>query len=187
MRVDVISAPPGWDEEALATLRASYAANMSYSEIAALIGKSRSAVAGKALRLGLKRDGAGVKTALSLGARSSPPIKQASIKQTVTKEPKPADSARRPTAKAAPDPVVGPVDAGAAAEAVLALARGQCRWPIGEPDRRGFTFCSATAGAGSAYCGDHHARAWRPVPKPDGVSRPARRLERWLERRVWAP
>ena len=48
---------------------------------------------------------------------------------------------------------------------VADLGDGQCRWPIGDPQRPDFHFCNGKATPGLPYCAQHNARAYVP-PKP---------------------
>ena len=41
------------------------------------------------------------------------------------------------------------------AEAVMALRRRSCRWPLGEPGEPGFRFCCAETVEGKSYCAVH--------------------------------
>jgi hypothetical protein len=45
------------------------------------------------------------------------------------------------------------------AQKVLALERGRCHWPLGDPKDRAFRFCGVLASAGSPYCAVHKCQA----------------------------
>lgn len=47
------------------------------------------------------------------------------------------------------------------------LARGDCRFPLGNPARRARRFCGHPARPGGPYCDAHHAIAYL-APTPDG-------------------
>lgn len=47
---------------------------------------------------------------------------------------------------------------------VVSVRRGQCRWPIGEPQDEDFCLCGRAAQRG-AYCGPHGAVAYRGVER----------------------
>jgi GcrA cell cycle regulator len=48
-------------------------------------------------------------------------------------------------------------------QAVIKLAQGQCRWPIGEPQSTGFRFCCVPVGVEQVYCPEHKAVAYLPT------------------------
>jgi GcrA cell cycle regulator len=51
---------------------------------------------------------------------------------------------------------------------VLDLEAGDCRWPIGDPQKPDFHFCNGKATPGLPYCAQHTARAYQPPRLPDG-------------------
>ncbi len=107
-------------------------------------GITRSAVLGKVHRLGLSLD----------------------------REASPAPMTARPAARSSPAPVRPPAAILEPAVAVvrerrgratiLTVRKGDCRWPIGDPDDARFSLCGCPATRG-AFCDVHAARAYRPV------------------------
>ncbi|MEQ3744635.1 MAG: GcrA family cell cycle regulator [Henriciella sp.] len=47
------------------------------------------------------------------------------------------------------------------AAAVYSLRESNCKWPIGEPGKKGFHFCGERSLEGSPYCSDHKQEALR--------------------------
>ncbi len=47
---------------------------------------------------------------------------------------------------------------------LLDLTQHTCRWPIGDPRDADFHFCGAKPQEGSSYCSEHHAEAYTGVP-----------------------
>lgn len=47
------------------------------------------------------------------------------------------------------------------AAAVYALRESNCKWPIGEPGKKGFHFCGERKQEGSPYCSHHKQEALR--------------------------
>jgi GcrA cell cycle regulator len=143
-----------WTEERVALLQRLWGQGYSASQIASqLEGVSRNAVIGKIHRLG---------------------------KQTGPKAPRPrrpfaATTARRRSAsevRRAP----APADWGAPPRhrSVFAEAPGlatcttlkahMCRWPIGDPDDAGFSFCGQPAEGSRPYCQGHARLAYKRAP-----------------------
>lgn len=87
-------------------------------------------------------DAAIYEKALALAMRRKIPLKDALALIQPTPAPAPVASAQ-----AAPPP--GPREPVG------------CRWIDGDPKRPGWRYCQDQAQPGSAYCADHHARAWR--------------------------
>jgi GcrA cell cycle regulator len=135
-----------WTEEAIAKLRTLWAEGLSTAEIGRRLSISKNAVVGKAHRL-------------NLPARPSP------IRRTE------GQSATRPSApKRAQGPTLPPLSAsvGSPMPALRAIMPAQkstpraapCCWPIGEPGKPSFHFCSATAAVGKPYCEEHAGIAY---------------------------
>jgi hypothetical protein len=57
------------------------------------------------------------------------------------------------------------------AQKVLALERGRCHWPLGNPKHPSFRFCGR-ATVREPYCEAHHARAYL-LRRPMSEARPA--------------
>jgi GcrA cell cycle regulator len=46
------------------------------------------------------------------------------------------------------------------------LERGECKWPVGDPDTPEFFFCGGKAYETGPYCSAHHHRAFGYTPTP---------------------
>jgi len=111
----------------------------SLSVVAAALGTSRNAVAGKVHRL-------------KLASRPSPIIRGVG---------KPKPPVPEPPAPV-PEPVVTP-------PTVVRVARrggARCQWPFGDPGRPGFRFCGGPVAVGRPYCPEHVALAYVPTRTP---------------------
>jgi GcrA cell cycle regulator len=66
---------------------------------------------------------------------------------------------------------------------VLTLGAHMCKWPIGDPSSREFSFCGRRASEG-VYCGEHARVAYQPQIRKgasqDGASEVARSLRRYI-------
>jgi GcrA cell cycle regulator len=64
---------------------------------------------------------------------------------------------------------------------LLTLGSGMCKWPIGDTQDPGFTFCGASASEGP-YCAGHQARSRQAIPanRPRTGNELARSLRRYL-------
>ena len=65
---------------------------------------------------------------------------------------------------------------------VLTLGAHMCKWPIGDPSSRDFSFCGRRASEG-VYCGEHSRVAYQPQVKKstkDGATELARSLRRYI-------
>jgi GcrA cell cycle regulator len=166
-----------WDDATVTALKADWDAGFSCSQIAARIGNgcTRNAVIGKVHRIGLPGRAQPAprhrKTILKPGNRPIPP--------TVM----PLRRAIRPSVaplKRLPMSVyIWPVDPGdqprGAGEAVLSLRRGECHWPVGNPNDTDFHFCCRLISDDSrSYCEGHSRMAHAPAivaPKMVGTVR----------------
>jgi GcrA cell cycle regulator len=143
-----------WTEERIALLQKLWSQGYSASQIAnQLQGVTRNAVIGKIHRLGKRPDGDRPRP-----ARAAPP------------------AGRRPAAvearRAAPQPQQLPEwaarpfrRAALLEEPGLAtsttLEAHMCRWPIGDPDEAGFSFCGRSADGARPYCQGHSRLAYK--------------------------
>jgi GcrA cell cycle regulator len=62
---------------------------------------------------------------------------------------------------------------------VLTLGAHMCKWPIGDPSSREFSFCGRRASEG-VYCGEHARVAYQPQVKKNGTSELTRSLRRYI-------
>lgn len=135
-----------WTPDRVVRLRTLWKQGLSAAQVARDLqnGITRSAVLGKVHRLGLSLD----------------------------REALPAPPAVRPAVRYSPAPVrpaaaivqpVGAVERERPGRAtILTVRKGDCRWPIGDPDDVRFSLCGCPATRG-AFCDVHAARAYRPV------------------------
>jgi GcrA cell cycle regulator len=154
-----------WTEEAIATLRQLWAEGHSTAEIGRRMGISKNAVVGKAHRLNLAARPSPIRRvpgqapaprAPRLAPRPAMPRPMPML--PVVRAPlgeRPQPLAPRP-AQAPPQPRPAP----------LRLGNSTCCWPIGEPGKPGFRFCTAANIAGKPYCEEHAALAYVRA-KPD--------------------
>ena len=163
-----------WTAEAVALLTAFWDEGHATAEIGRRMGISKSAVIGKAHRLGLPPRPSPIHGKNS-GER---PCKRARIRP-----PKPSLPPLRPATDDTPPPAVPAKPT--AAPAARPPPRGEpCCWPIGEPDTRGFRMCGAPAQPRKPYCAEHAQAAYVPMQaargRPDGpnLDRSLRRIIR---------
>lgn len=148
--------PSIWDDpaniERLVTMWET--AGISAAQIGKILGVSKSAIIGKAHRLGLV-DRAPPRTARLLKIEQDieqPPQKpQMRRNNRPLPPPKPYQAPPPP-----PSPLIGSFD-------LLELRNGHCRWPSG--DRAPFTFCGASQAPNSSYCEEHTRRSLSGLPR----------------------
>lgn len=164
-------APSTWSAEDNHTLRYMAARGFSGSQIAATLRRTRSAVLGRASRMGVQlfSDLAG------RGLEFVPAEKEPKRRQRAHR-PRPVSVAKRPEpalARYVPEPAPVAIVPVAAPEPVLAgepvtldqLTRRSCRYIAGDPLNGGAMFCGADRQAGSAYCAAHHRLCYVPAPR----------------------
>lgn len=164
----------GWTEDRVGALTKLWLEGQSASQIAKQLGGgvTRNAVIGKVHRLGL-----------SGRATPSQPAR------TTLRTPRPPRPVQQPSAPrrieaahprpSAPAPVTPELPGTAT---VLTLGAHMCKWPIGDPTSRGFTFCGRRSIEG-VYCVEHARVAYQPQVKRggrDGASELARSLRRYI-------
>lgn len=137
-----------WTDRRVALLRRHYGKDKSASEIAEMVGISRSTVIGKARRLGLsvtrevRREHMARAQLRRYGKRQLTPGKVALVQPKIRK--------RRSPPGSLPNTTLG-ITPGFQVPAPL-----RCQWLHGEPHDR--NFCGDPAQPGSSYCPAHHAR-----------------------------
>lgn len=161
-----------WSDERVEILKSLIRSGYSGSRIAARLGVTRSAVLGKASRLGL-----------AIGV-SRPRIPGLSVSDS--RKPN-----RTPVVKAKRSPVIrGPVLERTtnplpeiddiARVKFPELEPHHCRFPVGDPRKPEFGFCGLDRIPRSAYCGHHHSRTHTPVPvrmRPAPVIAPSEKVD----------
>ena len=143
---------PTWTDNRLDRLKTLWREGVSASAIARDLGPgvSRNAVLGKVHRMGLSASRASPPAPIS---RTAPPRVD-----TGPRRPRPAPSKgrRSPENDLSQTPDVG-------GRTILSVRRGECRWPFGDPEKRGFSLCGEPVGRG-AFCAAHAAIAYRAAP-----------------------
>ena len=176
---------PGWTEDRVGALKKLWLEGQSASQIAKALGGgvTRNAVIGKVHRLGLSG-----RAAPSQPARTT--FRPARPRAAAPAAPAQAPSAPRRLEAAAPRPVAAAPAAQAPAPApelpgtatVLTLGAHMCKWPIGDPSTRDFSFCGRRASEG-VYCVEHARVAYQPQVRKgakDGATELARSLRRYI-------
>jgi GcrA cell cycle regulator len=166
----------GWTEDRVGALKKLWLEGQSASQIAKALGGgvTRNAVIGKVHRLGLSGRAAPSQPVRTVFRPARPKPVQPAMAQP---------SAPRRIEAAEPRPVVQPVavpDLPGTAT-VMTLGAHMCKWPIGDPSSREFSFCGRRASEG-VYCVEHARVAYQPPMKgkKDGASELARSLRRYL-------
>ncbi|QYF86478.1 GcrA family cell cycle regulator [Brevundimonas sp. PAMC22021] len=183
----------GWTDDRVGALKKLWLEGQSASQIAKQLGGgvTRNAVIGKVHRLGLSGRAAPSQPvrAPAPAFRTSRPRTAASTVAETVAEAAPAPVVRRlevvQTPKpaepvAAPSPAHVPDLPGTAT--VLTLGAHMCKWPIGDPSSREFSFCGRRASEG-VYCIEHARVAYQPQVRrggKDGASELARSLRRYI-------
>ena len=129
----------------------------SAAMIAARFGCSRSAVIGKAHRMGWSRSGPdrNARPRKRVSRRASPPSSGAERSEAATYRCSAASDRYRDAPDPLPDERIG----------LLELTATTCRWPLGEPGQDGFGFCGRRCEPAETYCSAHAARAYQPAPR----------------------
>ena len=174
----------GWTDDRVGALKKLWLEGQSASQIAKQLGGgvTRNAVIGKVHRLGLSGRAAPsqpARTTFRAATRPRPAAPAAPVQ---------APSAPRRIEAVAPRPVMvaQPVAPAPAPElpgtaTVMTLGAHMCKWPIGDPSSREFSFCGRRASEG-VYCVEHARVAYQPQVKrgKDGSSDLARSLRRYI-------
>ena len=173
---------PGWTEDRVGALKKLWLEGQSASQIAKQLGGgvTRNAVIGKVHRLGLSG-----RATPSQPARTATTFRPARTRTTPPVQPSPPRriEAVQPRATAPVPPTPLPVVAEMPGTAtVLTLGAHMCKWPIGDPSSREFSFCGRRASEG-VYCGEHSRVAYQPQVRrgaKDGATELARSLRRYI-------
>lgn len=172
----------GWTEDRVGALKKLWLEGQSASQIAKQLGGgvTRNAVIGKVHRLGLSGRAAPsqparatFKTARPRPAAAAPTQAPSAPRRIEAVQPRAAQPV-------APTPAQAPELPGTAT--VLTLGAHMCKWPIGDPSSREFSFCGRRASEG-VYCVEHARVAYQPQVRKgakDGASDLARSLRRYI-------
>jgi GcrA cell cycle regulator len=169
---------PWRDEAKVALLKQMIAEGAFRSDIARALGVTRSAVIGKAKRLGLSLAGSAGEAARAAAAkRWSARSRRKRCRNAPMSEMLVTDSGlrvkaenghprlrkrRRAADTAKPEKTPAPLML-----TLLELEPHSCRWPFGDPDRRGFGFCGHAQAEGSSYCAAHRDISVGAAEAPD--------------------
>ncbi len=191
MRAHFDTTSQDWDAEAISRLSTFWAEGHSTAEIGRRMGLTKNSIVGKAHRLNLpprpspiRRGGAGKPEAVLKPERrgdqlmlSSAPSDAVCTGQAVQK-PKPAQpSAAKASKQGNRRTRPSPASSGSGcSDRASGFVRGpvprSCCWPIGEPGKRDFHFCEATATSGKPYCAEHARIAYVKVDERRDGSAP---------------
>jgi len=175
-----------WTEDRVGALKKLWLEGQSASQIAKTLGGgvTRNAVIGKVHRLGLSGRAAPsqpARTTFRAATRPRPAAPAAPVQ---------APSAPRRIEAAAPRPVMAvqpsapaPMPELPGTATVMTLGAHMCKWPIGDPSSREFSFCGRRA-TENVYCGEHARVAYQPQVRrgasKDGATELARSLRRYI-------
>ena len=164
-----------WTEEAIEVLRTLALQGQSARTIAEALGApSRSAVIGKANRIGIKLNGGGAAGAERPREASGAPIRRPrrpvaagrALVATLPREPR------------SPSWIFAQAEVGDMLRVGFEdVAETNCRWPVGDPLSEDFVYCGLPPARGRSYCAGHCRMAYQP-PKGarDAVGRTCARL-----------
>lgn len=141
---------PDWSAEEIATLRKLWGGKISASGIAALLGRNKNAVIGKAHRLNLPPRRVSPAPRGTIRRQIARVVKKAARKESLPKPPTDPRKVRK-VETPLPEPVSLRVS-------LMDLTDSQCRFIADEPNNA--TFCGHRVKEGSSYCPHHHARVW---------------------------
>jgi GcrA cell cycle regulator len=140
-----------WTEERVEMLKTLWVQGLSAAQIAKrLQGVSRNAVIGKIHRLGPTDRPA------RLVNRTYRSASVARVPGAI-RVPRTADGAPR-------ERIVRLVEEEPGLATAFTLEANMCKWPIGDPDDRDFSFCGRVTDAKRSYCDRHGSTAYRRVP-----------------------
>jgi len=170
----------GWTEDRVGALKKLWLEGQSASQIAKQLGGgvTRNAVIGKVHRLGLSGRATPSQPARTTTTafrpaktRTTPPVQPSAPRRIEAVAP-------RPNVPVAPTPIAAVAELPGTAT-VLTLGAHMCKWPIGDPSSREFSFCGRRASEG-VYCGEHARVAYQPAVKKNGTSELTRSLRRYI-------
>lgn len=146
-----------WTEERIALLQKLWGQGYSASQIAnQLQGVTRNAVIGKIHRLGKRPEGQTARPRPARAAAAAQPARR----------PAPVEARRIAPQQPGPDWAARPFRTAALLEepglaTSTTLEANMCRWPIGDPDQAGFSFCGRSVEGSRPYCHGHSRVAYK--------------------------
>lgn len=161
----------GWAETDDAALRKMAIDNATAEKIGRVLGKSRSAVAGRARRIGVHLKG-------HLYQRmSETPTKIHTHSWSPNEVVTPVKRAIRVAQARARVAALEPASR-SGGMTMMELRAHHCRWPIGDPRDPNFSFCGELRADEGPYCTEHRARAYQPAKASE--KQMARGLRRYV-------
>ena len=159
------SSPIEWTGEVIARLRSLWAEGHSTVEIGRRLGISKNAVVGKVHRLNLPGRPSPIRKDGPTRTRPRRVRSEWVPLPVLAAVPLPGQAAP-PPARVATQAEIAAIDR-ASAPAPWAGRVRECCWPIGQPGRAGFRFCSEPSEPGKPYCPEHCRSAYVRKPRPD--------------------
>jgi GcrA cell cycle regulator len=174
----------GWTDDRVGALKKLWLEGQSASQIAKQLGGgvTRNAVIGKVHRLGLSGRAAPSQPARTATSFRTTRPRPAAPTATPAQAPQ-ASAPRRLEAVSSkpvpPTPPAAPIPDLPGTATVMTLGAHMCKWPIGDPSSREFSFCGRRASEG-VYCVEHARVAYQPQVKKNGSTELARSLRRYI-------
>ena len=164
-----------WTAEAIEVLKRLALEGRSASVIAAALGAaSRSAVIGKANRIGIKLSGGGRASAPGGTPEGAHRVQLAVVPEPAANKQSSAPS-REPGKKAAWTPAEAEVEEMRRVR-FAEIRELACRWPLGDPKSGDFAYCGLKPAKGQSYCAGHCRMAYRT---PNAGARRSPHERRW--------
>ena len=173
----------GWTDDRVGALKKLWLEGQSASQIAKTLGGgvTRNAVIGKVHRLGLSGRAAPSQPARTTTTafrttrpRPTPSAPPAAPRRVEAAAPRPAVPAPAPAPSVSREILDLPGTA-----TVMTLGAHMCKWPIGDPSSREFSFCGRRSSEG-VYCVEHARVAYQAPIKKNGASELTRSLRRYI-------
>lgn len=155
-----------WNDAAIAQLKSLMMEGLSFSQIGALLGCSRSAACGKAFRLGLSDSARRGRPKIVLGESAQV---RGRTRQRLTNR---GTRFTMETITEYEQPVMAAGDIEPLNIALLDLEPHHCRWPLGDGP---FVFCGHQKYPGSSYCRAHFELSCGPGSYAERQALPVKR------------
>lgn len=177
----------GWTDDRVGALKKLWLEGQSASQIAKQLGGgvTRNAVIGKVHRLGLSGRAAPsqpARTATSFRTTRPRPAAPAATPAQAPQPSAPRHLEAVSSKPVPPTPPAAPIPDLPGTATVMTLGAHMCKWPIGDPSSREFSFCGRRASEG-VYCVEHARVAYQPQVRrgsKESGSDLARSLRRYI-------
>ena len=177
----------GWTDDRVGALKKLWLEGQSASQIAKQLGGgvTRNAVIGKVHRLGLSGRAAPSQPARTATTFRTTRPRPAAPAATQAQAPQPSAPRRLEAVQSKPvppTPQAAPIPDLPGTATVMTLGAHMCKWPIGDPSSREFSFCGRRASEG-VYCVEHARVAYQPQVRrgsKESGSDLARSLRRYI-------